>query len=487
MNPSESNERPRRTVRWVDAAVWPVVEASTRRLAEMTAETMRTRDLIGRCVERLGRTGLSQKAGHLFELMHASSFNVAAIAKGSGVRAVVTGLAGEPAAAADVRLVTDSLVLAEAQAKLTCTAVRTAHEQAQDKYVGMQRLVASDQLDEVNRLLDRRLTLNPQGLRYDDYADARAHVTDHLHADGVHSTPLRIGEVTSAAENPRRWANRLVGGAAVHQIGRAAATGAAAGAVVSGVIEAGAQAARVRAGETSMAGAASSAAGAAARGALRSGAVAGLGEVVRIAAAAGRIPRGFGTGTLPSAVAASVASVADSAFTFARGEIDAGEFAARSCESTLQMGMVWAFGAVGQTVLPVPVVGALVGGLVGQIAATTIAQGLQMAIAAAREAGVGEERVAVLEAEACAAVTAAVVLGEAERALGEQRNAYVTATVGPLLEDALHAVALGSDDAMKRLTELTTSFAGKPLFCTVEEFDQWMAEPGSLVLNPNAR
>jgi hypothetical protein len=151
------------------------------------------------------------------------------------------------------------------------------------------------------------------------------------------------------------------------------------------------------------------------------------------------------------------------------------------------MGMVWAFGAVGQTVLPVPVVGALVGGLVGQIAATAIAQGLQIAIAAAREAGVEEERIAALEAEACAAVTAAVVLGEAERALGEQRKAYVTATVGPLLEDALHAVALGSDDAVKRLTELTTSFAGKPLFCTVEEFNRWMAEPGALVLDPNAR
>jgi hypothetical protein len=141
---------------------------------------------------------------------------------------------------------------------------------------------------------------------------------------------------------------------------------------------------------------------------------------------------------------------------------------------------------VGQTVLPVPVIGALVGGLVGQLSATVIAQGLQVAIAALRENALGEHRSAILEAEARAAVTAAVLLGEAERALGEERNAYVTATVGPLLDDALHAVALGADDALKRLTELTTSFAGLPLFTTVDEFDQWMHDQGQvLTLNPN--
>jgi hypothetical protein len=41
-------------------------------------------------------------------------------------------------------------------------------------------------------------------------------------------------------------------------------------------------------------------------------------------------------------------------------------------------------------------------------------------------------------------------------------------------EDEFHAVATGSDDAVKRLTELTTSLAGKPLFYRVEESDRWI-------------
>jgi hypothetical protein len=393
---------------------------------------------------------------------------------------------GSPTVPADIRLVNEGLVVVEAQAKLRCSAAATALDQAHDRYSGMQRLVASDQVEDVNRCLDKRLTLNPDGLRYDDFVDARTHVTDHLHADGVRSTPLTLDEVQQAAKAPQRWGNRQAAGAATRQIGTAAAAGAAAGAVVSGVIEAGAQAAKVRASETTVAAAACSAAGAAARGAVSSGALAGLGESVRVAASAGLLPMWLGGGTLPAAVAASVCGVAEAGVAFARGEIEAGEFAARSCESTLQTGMVWACGAVGQTVLPVPVIGALVGGLVGQLSATVIAQGLQVAIAALRENALGEHRSAILEAEARAAVTAAVLLGEAERALGEERNAYVTATVGPLLDDALHAVALGADDALKRLTELTTSFAGLPLFTTVDEFDQWMHDQGQvLTLNPN--
>jgi phage tail tape-measure protein len=130
------------------------------------------------------------------------------------------------------------------------------------------------------------------------------------------------------------------------------------------------------------------------------------------------VPSALGAGTIPKALAGAVQEVAAAGLAMARQEIDAGEFAARSCESTLQTALVWACGAVGQSVIPVPVVGALVGGFVGQHSATVIVQGLHQAVAAAREDGLEEARVALLEAEAAAAVETAVLLSEAERALG---------------------------------------------------------------------
>lgn len=98
--------------RWTDAAVWAAVEAGTRQLAEQTGETLRTRVLAHRLATVYGRLDLPQRAGHLFELMHASAFNREAIANGFGVRAHVTGCtvydahtAREPWQAGDLMLV----------------------------------------------------------------------------------------------------------------------------------------------------------------------------------------------------------------------------------------------------------------------------------------------------------------------------------------------------------------------------------------------
>lgn len=54
----------------------------------------------------------------------------------------------------------------------------------------------------------------------------------------------------------------------------------------------------------------------------------------------------------------------------------------------------------------------------------------------------------VAVSRARAAVVAASLLRDAERALGQERNAYVTTAVGPLLDDALRAVASDSGDAV---------------------------------------
>ena len=52
----------------------------------------------------------------------------------------------------------------------------------------MQRLTRGDQFDAVKRLLGERLTLNPDGLGFTDYADTEAHVTAILHIDAPEPT-----------------------------------------------------------------------------------------------------------------------------------------------------------------------------------------------------------------------------------------------------------------------------------------------------------
>ncbi|MBB4982040.1 hypothetical protein [Streptomyces nymphaeiformis] len=468
-----------------DQAAWTVADAATRRLAEATVETLRTRETVERLARRYVDIGNAQRAGHLFEVRHALSFNQNAIRAGASVRAVVTEWAqgGSQTAAADLHLVDRGRLVGQAQAKLVDRVSTTAHQMARPDYEGMTRLVAGDRVAAVDGLLGRRLTMSPEGVGFTDYADAHAHLTDRLTYGDVASDPVDLADAHRSARDPMRWAR----GEAVRTAGReavaAAGTAAAVGGLVTGAVSAAGQLARVRAGETSAAAAALTAAASAAQAAARSGAVAGLGSVIRTASRAGRLPAVLGGGDLSFATAGAAYAVAEAGVALARGQIDAGEFAARSAEATLRTGLGWACGAVAQTVIPVPVVGALVGGLVGQAAGALITQGLQASLVAIR--GTDEPGAHLLERELLTASLTSGLLASAAAALGPTTRA--SSVVLPGLESVRNRLA-GTDPttALSALATLTSTEAGRPVFLTPEEFDAWMAaEDAPLLLDPN--
>jgi hypothetical protein len=472
-----------------DAAAWAVAEAAGRRLAQGTVETLRSREVVASLAARYAGSGAAQRAGHLFEVMHALSFNRAAIAQGSSLRAIVTewGPGGSQTAPADLHVVDGGQVAARAQAKLVEHTSSAAHALAHPKYGGMRRLVASDKLQAVENLLDRRLTMCPDGLVYEDYRDARAQVSDRLSAGGVRGPGIESPEAHRAAGNPIRWADEQVARAGARQVIVSTTSAAAVGGLVSGIVSGAREAARVRARETAASVAAITALASAVRGAARSGAIAGLGETIRIGASAGVLPEALGGGTLPFAIAGAVSATAEAGLDFARRKIDASEFAARTCTATLTSGLVWGCGAVGQSVIPIPIVGALIGGLAGQAAGLLIIQGLQLALVAARASSADQDRLEVLEREITTAVLTLDELRRTTEELGAERNAYATETVLPRFDFVQAALVEGHPDtALVELATMIGDFGGRPIYGTVEEFDLWMVdENAGLSLNPN--
>ncbi|TGB10445.1 hypothetical protein [Streptomyces sp. MZ04] len=468
-----------------DQAAWTVADAATRRLAAATVETLSTRETVERLAQRYANHGNAQRAGHLFELRHALSFNQRAIRSGAPFRAVVTEWAadGSQTAAADLHLLDRGRLVGRVQAKLMGRAPATPHAVARPQYDGMARLVAGDRVAAVDSLLERRLTMAPEGVRFADYADARAHLTDRLEYGGVSSAPVDLDDAHRSALDPVRWARGEAVRAAGAEALAAGAFGAAVGGLVSGATSAAEQLARVRANDTSAAAAALTATAAAAQGAVRSGSVAGLSSLVRSAARAGRLPSVLGGGELAFATAGAAYAVAEAGLELARGRIDAGEFAARSSTATLGTSLAWACGAFAQTVVPVPVVGALVGGLVGQAAGTLIVQGLQSALVAARSHGETDTR--TIERELLTAALTTGLLGSAAARLG--RATHATAVVLPHLTDVRER--MGQSDpttALTALSALTGQVAGRPIFTSQDEFDTWIsADDSPLVLDPN--
>ncbi|MCL9759010.1 hypothetical protein MXD95_007055, partial [Frankia sp. AiPa1] len=285
-----------------DAAVWAVLDQATRRTAAQVVATLDGRDTVVRLARRYADHGTPQRAGHLFEVMHAIGFNRHAARTGSAARAHVLEWAWDGAqnGPVDIVLTDGATKIARVQAKLLGRVAPTAHQISRSEYQGMTRLVAADRLEAVNDLLDRRLTMNPEGTFFADYADARAATSDRLAYDAVHSDPISYHQAQKAAGDPIGWANGQVAGAVARDVAAAGLAGAAAGALIGGLTATAMEAARVRAGQTSAGSAVITSAGCAARAAVRSGAVGG------ISAGGGRGPRpaggaaARGGGSLPS-------------------------------------------------------------------------------------------------------------------------------------------------------------------------------------------
>lgn len=469
----------------VDAAVWAATTQASRVAAAQTLESLRTREVVERLAERYARASTAHRAGHLFEVMHAHSFNAAALRAGSPLRAVVTEwvAGGSQTAAADLQVMDGARVLADVQAKLYDRATGTAYDLARHHYTGMARLVAGDKVRAVRDVLDKRLTLNPSGLGFAGYSDARAHLSGVVSVDGVSSTAVTREAALRAAGDPVSWATRQVAGSAARQVAGAGVTAAALGGLAATV----SAVAGARAEEVSVVQAVTSSCGAVASAALVSGAGAALGEGLRVAALAGSAPSALASGALPLAVARCAVDVAQHGVAFARGSLGAAELAKRCGDTLGRSAALWAFAATGQTVLPVPVVGALAGAVVGQVAVGLMSRGLALAVAEARAAGAEEVRVAALEAEVAEAVAWSGLLAEQARGLGAEHSAWAAGHVVPLLEASTLSVADGDwDGALAELAALTAVFGGQPLFRTQAEFDALMDDDGfTLVLDPN--
>ncbi|MFI7358209.1 hypothetical protein ACIBTP_30340 [Streptomyces avidinii] len=465
---------------------WWAADTATRKFAAATVETLNTRETVQRLARRYVAHANTYRAGHLFEVEHALSFNQAAARAGSGVRAVVSEWmpGGSQTAAADILLVDAGRTVGEVQAKLTSSTYGTAYQIRRGHYTGMTRLVAGDKVAAVDDLLRRRLTMNPDGIGFADYADAHAHLADTIRYGDIGSQPVDLADAHRHATDPEKWMRGRVRRAVGGEAAAAAATGAAVGAAVAAALSAAGQLGRIRAGETSPAQAAVTAAAEAARGAARAGSLAGLASLVRTAGRAGRLPAAFGGGELASATAGAALAVAGAGLQLAQGQIDGGEFAARSAEAALRASLTWACGAVAQSVIPVPVVGALVGGLVGQAAGTVIVQGLQAALVIARGTRCTGTR--TLEHELLAASLTAGLLATAAGSLGPRTHVR-TAVLPALAPVRDHLTGPDPARALSSLAVLTADRAGVPLHFTPEEFDTWMTalDAAPLVLDPN--
>lgn len=420
--------------------------------------------------ERLLRVGADQKKGNLFEYIEAAKFNANAATSGSPLRAAVTAAEGQPHAAADIVIRgSDDMVTREVQAKACDRVSKLAHETAQGKYEGMQRLVPKDKAGDVVDKMGKRIETGT--LKAGDYEEARKHVTGELEQGGVRSGGTTSGELSQATDHTARYAFLQEAKRAAREATVNAAFAAGTGAVVTGAVTVVRVSVAYRRGEMTVEEAKAEVVTEMKKGGVRAGVTGGVSTAIRfVAVKAGSVP--LAKSNVATAVAAGLIDVGVTTYELVKGEITPEEAVERMGQTTASTMSGLYVGAAAGAVFGPP--GMLVGSVAGYFVANHT---YQSCIAILRDARLAEEEAA----RALALAEAAVAAMDEQRAAFEAQVEALTELRRQEFAKAFEVIdatlVAGSPAAtVEALDAFAHLFGWKLRFENFEAFDAFMRE-----------
>lgn len=473
-----------------DAVVREAVATATRTEREQIAYLLTLPDLLWRMQERFSNKAVPVQHGHYFEWLHELSFNYNAISQADPHRLRVTEWLGRPHDPADLELVdATGNVVRWVQAKVIAENTKRLSSQsglANSNYEGMDLLVPTDHRTETVDFLNRRLAM-PRGIHHDRYEDVQARLTDVVTAGDISSDPVTTGKLSEVAKDPNGYLARLTRDTQLqHLVTSAVLTGGSQALIGIATesachrLEAGTfdgfdwTDAAVRAVRTGVATAAVAAIGSGLESAAQAAVAGGTDSKFICWIAEEQLG--------PALVQASV-DVAVIVHGFATGRLTAEDAAVATAESLTQAAAVWVGSTIGRKLIPVPVLGAMVGGIAGQFAATVIIQGVRLAVvgrdASADHDPAYDDLLAATEelARACDAERA-----ELHRLAAEHRVAFTERVLPALDRLAVGSAAEDPDATLVDLADLIAHYAGSPLFATLDEFNAFMADSNATLV-----
>jgi hypothetical protein len=390
-------------------------------------------------------------------------FNREAARRGSPLRAEWTHLT-DCHAPADIRITRAGAVVREAQVKSDQNKYTAYRKQREAKYTGMDRIVTEEQLDDVRHVAQGR------GLETAAQQDVLDHLTDELSFEDISSGSISNKRAEEAASQPHAVTNRLRANECAREIGGAAAKGAAAGAASATFFSGVVNVRDVRRGDITALEALVDTGKSAAKAGACSGATSGVGAAISIGARRVGAQR-FAAGGGPTAVTACSFEVGAIVRRHLRGDIDTGQMQREIAAAAALAGAAYYGGIVGQTVIPVPLVGALIGSVVASVITET-ALGAIAADRATRQA-LREDRIRLERLASAAADLQARQRAELDR-LAAAHSAQLS-LIRTAIANLHPALSDDPDAAMAALSELRQSMGG-PDVLSAEAFDEALEE-----------
>lgn len=173
---------------------------------------------------------------------------------------------------------------------------------------------------------------------------------------------------------------------------------------------------------------------------------------------------------LPAAAVSTIIDSKDAIWDYVNGRIDGTECLKRVGKSGANTMMTMSYAAAGQALIPIPIVGGLIGGMVGYTLTSSIYSGLMKQLEATKHAKEEQKRI---EAECREAIKAMRAYRQEIERITRDYMADYQSTFDRAFVDINRALQLGDADGfIGGVNQITRKLGGKPQFETVEESNQ---------------
>lgn len=450
----------------------------TQRFTERTFRIFDDADRLTMLAEKWKNVAADKAQGHIFEQLEVIKFNYDALKKDSDLFAKTTASMGKPHDKADIIIERGKKVLREAQAKSCSSAAKSAFALSNAEYQEMQRLAPSDQTEKIKELLQKRIDAGT--LKAEDYEQTLRNIEKSLRHENVSSSGTTYQEALDATDmkTTKSIADRFKLKSALTDMHESGKRAGSIGAFISGGTSTVTGVYSLYKGEIEVGELVSRVAIDAAKGYATGYVVTAMSKGITHSTTyflGEHLARSLTRSNAPVAIAAGVVQASKALVSYVKGEIDGERLLDEVSHTAITSTSSFYYGALGQAVIPIPIVGALIGAGVGYFIGNILHQSGLVALGESRIVKESKRRYREIQAM-CLAVIPEIQKNRQElenylETYFSQRKNDFTNSLN-ILDDALYN--WDPDRFVFGLEKINNQFGASLQFKTFAEFDSFM-------------
>lgn len=453
-------------------------EKATQDFTERTRQVFQDADALKKFAEQWKNQDPAKSQGFLYEQLEVTSFNFQALKQDSDLVAKTTSEMGYPTDPADILIKKGKETVREVQAKSSEKPSASLFYQAKDKYQGMGRLSPKDKWGRMQELGEERIESGT--LKSKDYQDVLDNRMDGLKHEEIETQGTTYGEAIQATdpEKAQEIGKLYKVKSGLIDMHKSGLRGAAIGGALSGTVSTASNFYDYKEGNKEIGEVIAGVGVDAAKGAATAYTVTALSKGVQhgapkmVGEAAGAA---LTKSNAPAAIASGVVQSGKSIVSYLKGDIESDEMLNEISQTAIIGTSTFYYGAVGQTAIPVPVVGAMVGAGVGYFVGHMLHQSSLVALGEPEAVRAARERREQVEAICLAAIEQ---MQANRRELEKQLDEYFADRKEDFLQSfQLMDEAMGEWDPnrfVQGLQKINYQFGASLQFENREEFDSFM-------------